>query len=1768
MAKGRQQYFADEVSIQKEAREFAIEEQLKAKIDSVEEWAQVNVIETVKVNWEALIPDEEKAVDVDVPVVEDNLYSVDTEAALSARQWKVLYDYIQNLQSRGRYLSNWNSATWLPTTNPSESPYLYRAWDYFLVSNVSTGTNYRPDWSQYEIWVASETVETDTVMVSDMYIYDWNVWQLIKNGERPIVIDDRMDIASTNPVENRVITQALRTKQDTILDLQTIREWAALWATSLQPWDSITELTWTSDDITEGTSHLFMTPQERAKLWNQSWVNTWDETQATIMAKLWAASATTNWYLTTADWNTFNDKQDAISDLQTIRDNATAWKNASDTIATYGDIVTHNINEFATAAQWAKADTALQSGDNVSELVNDAWYITDAYHDDTKQDVLTAWENITIEQVCWPDNQWPCPEWRHIPFKSEWETIISHMSTLWIGTRDVSGTYKLSLAWWLADSTGNRASTWYYWAYWCADGNNDSTRPMGYSFYFRNLHNAIYSRFPSNAQTIRPFKDTPVTPDNTWTILFDWSSVAAWAWVFHNATEWLISSSADWINWITMADKNLWATDTREYGTRQSDEHYTQQYCGNLYQRWNNYAFSFDDAVPEIDKTSDKINVSEYWPGHYYSSRVFRTWNPNDHQWWRSLDDNFNLWWWNSRWDWCVSAISATDTTYQAGDFDIKDLADSTGKRAEWDAKQDALDLWANLSWWQDWKLNATDTTYTAGPGISISQNNVISNTRTSAEWWNITWTLSDQTDLQNALDEKQNSFNVVDTLPDVSQADMNATYYLSVWNGKYEEWIVVEEEEPGLITFTGDVDTQGMYYSPNEITFSEPTTLTFINKVWDWRIEFVAYDICDEITGECVPQDTEWKNVIYADAWECSLPDWHWWRVDNQEWWLKSNAVCFYEWSDQEYVDASSYTFPAWIKYSVEVYGSYMNPYDEVTFSKWSSIVKKWKKVWDQWWSITWNLSDQTDLQAALDLKADLTDVRTKIFEINNTAQVSAFKPAIDWIAAWNNSIIKYINTEDGSYNYFNFVSKRPYPRSSTNEVGYYFASATPDVMECYVDDIISGMYVLVEDDWTVYSVWIDRVNIDSLERDIEELNRSVLKKNNTQTYTPTWDYNPATKKYVDDAVAWITPGQTYTAWNNIDITNNVISAKNVIKTDTTNTAGFTIEDSSAGYVSQIMPGGAYMYVNSWNQWADIAIWPGQVMVGSDYSGDDIWAWFISDDIYLFNRTDMTSTSMKMNLLGYRDNLNDIDEQYELSWWWNNQIARLKDVPVVSATQPTWTEGMIWYDTINDVLKVYNWTAWKEAWTQMKVLSYGHSTWQDFLDAYNENAIVYCRASSQSNPWSWNQTRMAFMAFVDVNATTWVIQGVEFQYYRSRSDHNSAANQLDEVYVYKLTSNWTWTVTQRNTAAKAVAWTWINLAFGSGNMTISNTWVTSFNWDTWAITLTPWTYLSLNNNVIDVDTSLIATKADLANFAGFLVVAQLPTTDIKTNIIYLLWPVGTWADKYEEYIYSNNNWIMIGDTTIDLSPYFHKTNDDSDDIIEWSTNLFLTSAERTKLWNTSWTNSGDETKTTIQTKLWAASSSNSWYLTSADYDTFNGKADAADVNTKLFRLESNQDLTTAQAAYDWRAAWKNPIITHWNWWMMRTLYSASTTRLEFVAEWYYSNWAVTPNWNISEKGLYVTYINANSSWVVTSITAWEKDYIRYLNTNVNYPTPYIPQYDWSPATKKYVDDAVAWAITNNTTWTTTSITQIWCWTEAEYQALWTYQEGVAYMTF
>jgi len=109
----------------------------------------------------------------------------------------------------------------------------------------------------------------------------------------------------------------------------------------------------------------------------------------------------------------------------------------------------------------------------------------------------------------------------------------------------------------------------------------------------------------------------------------------------------------------------------------------------------------------------------------------------------------------------------------------------------------------------------------------------------------------------------------------------------------------------------------------------------------------------------------------------------------------------------------------------------------------------------------------------------------------------------------------------------------------------------------------------------------------------------------------------------------------------------------------------------------------------------------------------------------------------------------------------------------------------------------------YKSGGLPMVILSYGNSTWNDFINAYNNNVIVYCRASSNSNPATGSQTRMAFMAYVnDASSPT----NVEFQYYRSMNSHSATA-MGDEVYIYKLTnaSGGTWSVTTRPASIKEI---------------------------------------------------------------------------------------------------------------------------------------------------------------------------------------------------------------------------------------------------------------------------------------------------------------------------------------------------------------------------
>lgn len=125
---------------------------------------------------------------------------------------------------------------------------------------------------------------------------------------------------------------------------------------------------------------------------------------------------------------------------------------------------------------------------------------------------------------------------------------------------------------------------------------------------------------------------------------------------------------------------------------------------------------------------------------------------------------------------------------------------------------------------------------------------------------------------------------------------------------------------------------------------------------------------------------------------------------------------------------------------------------------------------------------------------------------------------------------------------------------------------------------------------------------------------------------------------------------------------------------------------------------------------------------------------------------------------------------------------------------------------------------------TGMYIAGYGKSTYAEVLAAYQANKVVYCRASSGSNPASGNQLRMAFLAYVNSEATP---TEFEFQYYRSVSSH-TATQQGDQVYVYKLNKTSGWSVTIREAYTKIVAGTGMSSTYTTGvsasiNLAVAN---------------------------------------------------------------------------------------------------------------------------------------------------------------------------------------------------------------------------------------------------------------------------------------------------------------------------------------------------------
>lgn len=343
-----------------------------------------------------------------------------------------------------------------------------------------------------------------------------------------------------------------------------------------------------------------------------------------------------------------------------------------------------------------------------------------------------------------------------------------------------------------------------------------------------------------------------------------------------------------------------------------------------------------------------------------------------------------------------------------------------------------------------------------------------------------------------------------------------------------------------------------------------------------------------------------------------------------------------------------------------------------------------------------------------------------------------------------------------------------------------------------------------------------------------------------------------------------------------------------------------------------------------------------------------------------------------------------------------------------------------------------------------------------------------------------------------------------------------------------------------------------------------------------WATALQP------NDNISQLTNNVGYQTAGDVNSAIQSAISQLPTVN---DWVLTIQKNSTTIDTFSANAASNKTINIPVPTTVaelsDASDYATKTY--VDNAIDWLIHEWNTAPQNPQEWDLWY----DTVNHVLKIYNWT-----SWETVDTDtnttYTAWNGiNIDAnneisvdttvvptyTDVNTKTFYLSSSSDLTTAQAAYDWGNAGKNPVI----------IYNDTVYVIDVVTAWWVTFLTADTYWDvISNNHTRIgkkTIVFTVTSWSVTSIsTQWRTTVANVLATNQNYSSPYTPAYDWSPATKKYVDDSVAWAISSGSAapanpvqwqlWYDTVNNKLFVYDWTNWVELWTLSGLISWTTF
>jgi hypothetical protein len=443
-------------------------------------------------------------------------------------------------------------------------------------------------------------------------------------------------------------------------------------------------------------------------------------------------------YMPTNPWNPATKKyvdECVVYKCSTTPSSPTEWllwyDTSSDILKSYNWTQWNAVWAWSWAGSW---DVIWPNGSvdwHIAVFDSTSWKIIKDWWPVPEWKTYTAGNWILIEDTYedYSAMQWPAPSGYHVPQSSEWVALCEILTTTFSMASNATtmGTYlKMPMAGYRSYSSSNVNSQGSYAYYW-----SSSVVKAGYAYSFLRFNSSSLSpqdgSYNTGGFSLRCFKDSPTIPTSSWTTLFDGSSIATWAWIFHNAADWLISISPDWVNWITIQDKNLWATIVYNDWDTLSEAN-----CWWYFQWWNNYMFPFTWTVTT---SSTQVDASGYWPWNYYSSSTFITRSGSPYNW--SSVRNDNLWWWVTwvlQWENRISNIWVISINWQtwataitefspSNTWSVDQVLTKTSNWYEWQTAQ-AWDPATVVSWdtWIVYTIKVGNTAPAAGtPATTIT---------------------------------------------------------------------------------------------------------------------------------------------------------------------------------------------------------------------------------------------------------------------------------------------------------------------------------------------------------------------------------------------------------------------------------------------------------------------------------------------------------------------------------------------------------------------------------------------------------------------------------------------------------------------------------------------------------------------------------------------------------------------------------------------------------------------------------------------------------------------------------------------------------------------------------------------------------------------------------------------------------------------------------------------------------------------------------------